>query len=130
MKIDDLNYFAETRGDLIPIEFDSLPFIPKRVFVVKGCPKGVIRGNHAHYTTKQYLICIQGEIKVFIYDGKDSKELILKEGQTTLIDVLQWDSQEFRTGNDVLLVMCSTPYSLEDYIFSIREFLKALKENQ
>ena len=128
MHIDNLKTFSDTRGDLIPVEFEDLPFTPKRVFIVKGCPAGAIRGNHAHYTTMQYLICLKGRIKVFVYDGNCSDECTLKEGQATFIDVLQWDSQEFITGKDVLLVICSTPFKIEDYIYNVLEFEKIKKK--
>ena len=56
--------FRSPKGLLAPIELGQLPFVPKRVFYVCGVPKGQERGNHAHYTTKQILTCIQGEIIV------------------------------------------------------------------
>ena len=67
-----LNVFSDNRGDLIPIEFHSLPFEPKRIFMVKNIPKLQTRGNHAHYTTKQIIFCVQGSVEVQIDDGKRS----------------------------------------------------------
>lgn len=128
MKIDNLKIFYDTRGDLIPIEFDQIPFIPKRCFIVKDCPAGMVRGNHAHYKTKQYLICLKGKIRVFVFDGIHSDECLLKEGQATLIENLRWDSQEFVTGDDLLLVLCSTSFTIEDYIFEMDNFLEIIKE--
>jgi len=38
-----------------------------------------------------------------------------------------WDAQRFKTGNDVLLVLCSTNYDLSDYILEMKDFLKITK---
>ncbi len=130
MEIKKLNTFHDSRGDLTPLEFFDLPFIPQRLFIVKNCEKGIKRGEHAHHKTKQFLICLKGIIKVVTHDGIAYDEGLLSEGYSTLIETYHWDWQEFLTGNDVLLVICSTPFDLKDYILDFDEFLEITKRRK
>lgn len=117
------NIFIDDRGCLIPIEFNDINFIPKRVFVVNNVPVGVIRGNHAHYKTKQLLICINGSVNVFLDNGKEKTKTFLNIGESILIPEMVWDSQEFLEENSEILVVCSTEYDINDYILDYNEFL-------
>lgn len=118
----------ERGGFLIPVEFKDLPFEPKRVFTVCDVPKNNIRGEHAHFQTQQFLICLKGEILVGLDFGSKCEEIILKQGETVFIDKMVWDYQQFLTGEDTLLVFASTPYDKNDYIFDKGEFYK--KQNK
>ena len=128
MEINKLPNFSDKRGDLIPLEFSLLPFFPRRLFIVKNVKKGIKRGEHAHHKTRQFLVCVKGEVKVVTHNGVAFNETTIKEGQTTLIEPYHWDWQEFLTGDDILLVVCSTPYNETDYIFNFDLFLKITKE--
>jgi len=119
-----LNSFSDKRGKLFPMEFGELPFVPKRMFYVQDVPKNTIRGEHAHYITKQLLICVCGEILVGLFDGKKTNEIILKKGESILVNNMIWDYQKFMTGDDVLLVLCSTPFDKTDYIDDKEKFTK------
>lgn len=120
--------FLDERGSLVPIEFNSLPFVPMRVFVVSGVPKNTIRGNHSHYTTKQYLLCLKGRIEVILHDGINESKIILEKNEGVLVSELMWDSQKFLTKKSELIVFCSTSYDHEDYIFDFDEFINFKKE--
>ncbi len=125
-----LKSFRDDRGDLTPLEFSDLPFLAQRLFVVKNCKTGIKRGEHAHYKTRQFLMCLKGRIKVVTHDGIKYDEEIITEGETTLIEPYHWDWQEFLTGNDVLLVVCSTPFDIHDYILNFERFLEITKERR
>jgi len=122
--VKQLTNFVENEGILYPIEFQSLDFEPKRIFFVTNVPKGEIRGKHAHYKTKQYLICVKGLIQISIYNGCVWDREIIGEGEYTFIDQLLWDEQKYLTGNDILLSICSTIYDKNDYINNILEYEK------
>lgn len=107
----------------MPVEFSCLPFEPKRIFTVSNVPKNNIRGNHSHYITKQLLVCVYGSILVGLDDGFKKQEITISDGQYILIENLIWDWQKFLTGNDFMLVFCSTPYDIKDYIFDYNQFL-------
>lgn len=111
-------------GDLIPIEFNEIQFQPKRIFSVSSVPKGQRRGGHAHFKTKRLFVCINGSVLVGLHDGKVQKETVLNKGDSIFVDNLIWDYQEFLTGNDFIVVLCSTNYNKSDYIEDFNQFLK------
>jgi len=124
-----IKIFTDERGgNLIPFEFKNLPFEPKRLFTVSNVPKNNVRGNHAHFNTQQFLICIFGKILVGLDDGKTKYETILSEGEFVLIKNLVWDYQKFLTGNDYIVVMCSTEYDIKDYIFDYNYFISYINK--
>lgn len=118
----------ERGGDLLPIEFNSLPFIPKRVFSVSNVPAGSIRGEHAHFETQQILFCVSGEILVGIDYGSHKTETLLKMGDSILVDKMAWDWQKFMTGNEFMFVLCSTNYDKSDYIEDLSLFYSFVKK--
>ena len=126
MFIESLKAYTDERGVLHPLNFDELPFTPRRMFLVSDVPAGVKRGDHAHYKTEQYLICLKGEIDVFLYDGQNTSRTTLQPMQGVYVPNLIWDSQVFKTGDDILLVFASTDYDREDYIECVGRF-EALK---
>lgn len=115
MNIDKFPIYCDCRGDLVPVEFSKIPFIPKRIFYVQNVPENMVRGEHGHFKCKQYYICVTGIIKVTIYDGKEQQSIMLNPGQGIFIDNMVWSSEKFCTGNDVLLVLCSHEYDKNDY---------------
>jgi dTDP-4-dehydrorhamnose 3,5-epimerase-like enzyme len=124
-KIKYNSYGDDKLGYLMPIEFDTIPFIPKRAFIVHSVNKDEVRGEHAHIKTEQLLVCVRGEIEVTILNSKWLEEkTILKEGDTFYIGRVVWGSQKFLTGNEIMLVFASTPYKIADYITNLEEFKK------
>lgn len=120
-----LNIFTDHRGgDLIPLNLDSLDFDVKRIFTVSNVPPGQIRGEHAHYETKQVLLCVRGKIIVNLDYGTHYEEFQIESGEWTYIDRMVWDSQKFVTGNEFMVVFCSTEYDISDYILDKEEFYK------
>jgi UDP-2-acetamido-3-amino-2,3-dideoxy-glucuronate N-acetyltransferase len=126
MKIIEFKSFEDDRGSLLPIEFEDLPFIPKRVFLINNVPVESIRGNHAHYETEQFLFCVNGSIEVILNNGESENCFIINKNQGVLVPKLIWDSQKFLYPNSTLLVLCSTKYDDRDYIFDFNLF-KSLK---
>lgn len=113
-----LKKISDTRGKLIAIE-DELPFIIKRVFYVFDVPANTTRGGHRHKATKQALICINGECVVHLNNGHEKKSYKLNNSDSCLIV----EPEDFHTMSDftpqsVLLVLASTKYDSEDYIFN------------
>jgi dTDP-4-dehydrorhamnose 3,5-epimerase-like enzyme len=120
-----INYksYGDVRGYLMPIEFATLPFIPKRSFVVHSVTKNEVRGEHAHIKTEQLLVCVKGEIEVTILNSKWIEEkTILKEGDTFYLGRVVWGKQKFLTGNEIMLVFASTEYNIDDYINDLEKF--------
>jgi dTDP-4-dehydrorhamnose 3,5-epimerase-like enzyme len=118
------NYTDVRGGILIPIEFNTIKFSPKRIFSVNDVPKNSIRGEHAHYKTEQLLVCVQGKIIVGLDNGKICEEYELNPGEAIYIDKMIWDYQKFITGNEFMLVLASTNYDPLDYINDKKEFYR------
>tara|TARA_R110000851_G_scaffold54271_1_gene128222 strand:- start:2812 stop:3195 length:384 start_codon:yes stop_codon:yes gene_type:complete len=112
------------RGTLSALDFGNLCFEPKRVFYVKDVPRLTERGNHAHYKTQQYLICLEGKIEVNLFDGFKKTKHLLEKNEMIFVDRLIWDSQIYMTGKDILLSVSSTEYDPSDYITDIEKFKK------
>jgi UDP-2-acetamido-3-amino-2,3-dideoxy-glucuronate N-acetyltransferase len=133
MFVESLKSYTDDRGDLYPINFNEIPFQPKRMFIVSEVPKGVKRGDHAHFETEQFLICLKGQVEVILYDGYETVKTVLNPMQGVYVPNLVWDSQIFNTGDDILLVLASTDYDREDYIedpavFKAHAVFKGLKK--
>tara|TARA_B100001094_G_C18110117_1_gene760653 strand:+ start:413 stop:829 length:417 start_codon:yes stop_codon:yes gene_type:complete len=127
--IDDVIFYnaktiVDDKGNLTPIEQSKdVPFDIKRVFYVYGVRGEAIRGRHAHYDTKQILICLKGKIDVICNDGKNEVRYLLESPQqAVLIPELIWDEQIYRSEDSILLSICSSYYEKKDYITDFEEF--------
>ena len=123
----NIQIFEDERGSLLPVEFKDLEFTPKRLFFINNVPQLVERGGHAHFKTKQILICVRGSVEVLLDDGKEKKTHLLSLGQSILIPEMVWDSQRFLDKDTEILVLCSTLYDKEDYIFDYDDFVKLIQ---
>ena len=121
----DLDSKKDTRGDLIPIEFQkNLKINIKRSFIVYG-NKNVDRGNHAHKECNQFLCCISGICEIKCDDGSNENMHVLDKPSTILkIPNMIWSSQKYKAKNTILLVLCDLEYSEEDYIRDYKKFLE------
>jgi len=118
------------RGKLSVVEFYDLPFMPKRAFYVYDVSDLETRGNHAHYRTQQFLICINGECGVGLYDGVDTSEVHLcTPNQGLYIPEMIWDSQIYSL-DATLVVLASTHYNPDDYINDYEEFKRISNEQK
>ena len=119
--------YEDERGLLAPIELDSLPFTPKRIFYVKNVPVNEVRGKHAHYKTKQLLVCLRGLIAVKLDHGGKWSEHYLRENESVFCDEMVWDEQTYLTEDAILLSICSTKHDPADYIRDYETFLQERK---
>jgi len=121
--------FVSAEGDLFALnkieEFDA-----RRFFYVTGVPKDSVRGNHAHKRDKQLLICLKGAVSVTLDSGASPSEFYLSEGKCVFMDTYVWGTQQYMTGDDILLVLCSEEHDPNDYITSYFHFLEELKEKR
>jgi acetyltransferase-like isoleucine patch superfamily enzyme/dTDP-4-dehydrorhamnose 3,5-epimerase-like enzyme len=120
----ELPAVEDLRGMLSFGEVDAhLPFTPKRYFIVYDVPTQEVRGEHAHRTLEQLLICVQGSVSVVVDDGRQRAEVILDRPDRGLyIPAMLWGIQYRYTRDAVLLVLASDKYQAEDYIRDYDEF--------
>lgn len=121
----------ETQGSLIPLDFDKdIPFKVKRMFYVYGVAGNSVRGKHAHFTTKQVLICLSGVCKIICKDGKKQKTITLEDPTKGIyIPEMLWDEQIYTSPETILLVLSSTLYDRDDYIENWKYF-ERIKTNK
>ena len=128
MNIEKVNLVShgDSRGQLIAIEeYDEIPFKIKRVYYIYDTNSDVTRGCHAHRTLKQLLVCVSGNCKIRLDDGKDCQIVLLdKPNEGILICDTIWREMFDFSKDAVLLVLASDIYDEKDYIRDYQEFLK------
>lgn len=114
----------DLRGNLSVGEFGrSVPFDAKRYFLVFGVPNAEIRGEHAHRTCKQFLVCVKGSCSVVADDGRHREEFTLDDPAVALyLPPLTWGIQYKYSVDAVLLVFASEFYDSAEYIRDYAEF--------
>lgn len=96
---------------------DDLPFEIKRFFWIYDVEAGSIRGQHAHYSSHQIIVCISGslEIRLTDLDGNQQKHVLNQANTGLLIPPMIWHEMEFGK-NTIVQVFASTIYDENDYI--------------
>jgi len=111
----------DLRGFLSAAE--NLPFEVKRFFLVFDVPSREVRGEHAHRTCHQFLVCVHGECHVIADDGNTREEIVLDSPSIGVhIAPMVWATQYRYSGDAVLMVLASDIYRPEDYIRDYAEF--------
>src|SRR5579862_7577841 len=73
-----LRFVRDLRGSLSAGEMpDDIPFMPCRYFTVFDVPNQRVRGEHAHRSCEQFLVCLRGFVTVLVDDGESREELVL-----------------------------------------------------
>jgi acetyltransferase-like isoleucine patch superfamily enzyme/dTDP-4-dehydrorhamnose 3,5-epimerase-like enzyme len=105
-----------------------VPFEVKRYFLVFGVPGQHIRGEHAHKTLHQFLVCVHGSCNVVADDGLNREEFVLdKPSIGVYLPPMTWGVQYKYTQDAVLLVLASDYYDAADYIRNYDEFRRMVK---
>lgn len=128
----ELPSHGDARGQLIPLEGKSevVPFDVKRVYCIFDTTPGTVRGNHAHKTLKQILICVSGACTIVceMPDGTRSEHRLDWPTKGLLIEGLVWREMKDFSKDAVLLVLASEHYNPDDYIRDYAAFKKAARE--
>jgi UDP-2-acetamido-3-amino-2,3-dideoxy-glucuronate N-acetyltransferase len=110
---------------------NQIPFEIKRYFLVFSVPGRHIRGEHAHRTLHQFLICVQGTCRCVVDDGKNRQEHLLNHPSKGVhVPPLHWCVQYHYSADAVLLVLASEHYDPADYIRDYSEFLRVVHAGQ
>lgn len=121
----DLNYWNDERGTLGVYEqnYKELHKI-KRVFWITVNMEGQIRGEHAHKSTSQLMICISGKMEVQCYDlnGFCNKYILEQSGKALLVPPMIWSTQKYVTSTSTLMVMCDQIFDENEYIRDKADF--------
>jgi len=130
VRIVELPLILDLRGTLSFAEVGQmLPFTPKRFFMVFDVRNREIRGEHAHQSCHQFLVCVKGSCSVVVDDGKNREEYQLDQPNLGLyIPAMIWGVQYKYTPDSVLLVFASEKYDTRDYIRDYDEFLSLVSK--
>jgi len=127
----ELPRISDQRGHLSFAEIrQALPFAAARYFLVFGVPSREVRGEHAHRTLSQFLVCVRGSCTVRLLDGAGSDEVVLDRPDLGLsVPPMIWTTQYKYSSDAVLLVLASDVYREDDYIRDLDEFLALRKSS-
>jgi len=119
----------DARGALTAVESGiDLPFSVARVFYVHSVVSD--RGGHAHRTTRQVAVAVNGRLRMVLSDGKQSMELTLDDPATGVYipPMVFVRMQEFSPGA-VCLVFASDHYEPSRSLRSWEAFLAEVQSN-
>ena len=124
-----LRQVSDLRGSLSVGEFpDDIPFPVRRYFVIYDVPSAETRGEHAHLTCHEFLICVKGSVAVVVDDGQRRQEFLLDSPELGLhMPPMVWGIQYKYSSDAVLLVFASHHYEADDYVRDYDRFV-ALKQ--
>ena len=128
MKKYSFKKYTKKSGSLIPFSLkEEIPFKTKRIFIIYG-NKNFVRGNHAHFKCKQFLVPIFGSMEIE-YENKKGKYKIninYKKKRGILLKPKTWCRIKFNTNKSILMVFCNREYEFSDYIEKYEKFLKII----
>jgi acetyltransferase-like isoleucine patch superfamily enzyme len=120
LRVDDV------RGALSVAEVGAdIPFEVKRFLAIYDVPSKDTRGERAHLTCEQFLVCIRGSAALVVDDGHRRAEVILNQPDLGVhIRSMIWTVLYRHTADAILLVFASQHYDPDDYIRDYDEFLR------
>jgi len=108
-----------------------VPFDIKRYFLVFEVSSERIRGEHAHRTLHQFLICVNGRCHLVADDGENRQEFVLNSPAIGVhLPPMVWGAQYKYTKDAVLLALVSDIYDPDDYIRDYSEFQRLRKQSE
>lgn len=124
-KIIELPKIEDPRGNLSFVEqFKHTPFQIKRVYWIYDVPGGQVRGGHAFKEQQELIIALSGSFDILVDDGIEKLTFSLNRSYYGLyLPAGMWRQMQNFSTNSLALVLSSTHYNREDYIYDYNEFL-------
>ena len=122
------NKYIKKSGTLVPFSLNKeIPFKTKRIFIIYG-NKNFVRGNHAHFKCKQFLVPIYGSMTIEYENStiKNKIKIDYKNKEGFLLEQKTWCKIKFNTNHSILMVFCDREYEFSDYIENYKDFLKLI----
>lgn len=116
----------DMRGTLSVAEVgQDIPFEVKRFFAVYEVPSKSVRGERAHRTCEQFIVCLRGSVSLVVDDGRQRAEMILDRATVGVhVRKMVWTVLYRHTDDAVTLNFASAHYDPTDYIRDYDEFLR------
>lgn len=124
----DFDIRGDDRGSLIALEGNkNVPFEIKRVYYIFDTKQDVSRGFHAHQNLEQVCVCVKGQCRFVLDNGKEKESVVLDRPDFGLyINHMTWREMHDFSEDCVLVVLASQPYDESDYIRDYEDFLKVV----
>lgn len=129
IEIINLPKILDRRGNLSIIEeFKNIPFKIERTYWIYDVPGGEARGGHAYKENQEFIVALSGSFDVILDDGTGKKTYHLNRSYYGLyVPKGIWREMNNFSTNSLALILASTPYNAEDYIYDYQSFLKLRK---
>lgn len=131
VKIITLPKILDTRGNLSVIEgTKDIPFRIERTYWIYDVPGGEKRGGHAYKNNQEFIVALSGSFDVILDDGHECRTYSLNRSYYGLyVPRGLWRVMENFSTNSFALIVASTKYDKEDYVYEYREFVQGSKIN-
>ena len=125
IQIIQLPKILDKRGNLSVIEeWKNIPFKIARTYWIYDVPGGEARGGHAYRENQEFIVALSGSFDVILDDGKERKTYSLNRSYYGLyVPKGIWREMNNFSTNSLALILSSTPYDAEDYIYDYEQFL-------
>lgn len=126
-QIIELPKILDKRGNLSIIEeFKNIPFKIERTYWIYDVPGGESRGGHAYRENEEFIVALSGSFDVVLDDGSNRKVFSLNRSYYGLyVPKGLWREMNNFSTNSLALVLPSTSYNPQDYIYDYKEFVNS-----
>jgi len=125
----DVATVKDPRGCLSSIEATmDIPIEVKRIFYMHHVVTD--RGGHAHMDTDQVIIAMSGTLKIRLFDGIDTRDLVMDDCTKGLYvpRLIFIDLYDF-SPDGVCLVLANTHYDMKKSLRNMHDYLEYIKNN-
>lgn len=125
-RIINLPRIPDPRGNLSVVEqLKEIPFKIDRAFLMYDVPGGEKRGGHAYKQSNEFIIALSGSFDIITDNGRTKQTFSLNRSYYGLfVPNGTWRYMENFSTNSLALVLSSTHYDENDYIYDYQDFLK------
>ena len=118
--------FLDERGNLSVVESQKqVPFRFRRCYWIYDVPGGELRGSHAFKNQHEVIVALSGSFDAVIHDGKEEKRYSLSRSYYGLyLPPMHYRTLDNFSTNSLALVISSTPYEEDDYIWERDDFCR------
>ena len=119
----------DNRGNLSFIEEENhIPFNIKRTYWIYDVPGGEHRGGHAFKETQEFIVALSGSFDVVLHNGNEEFRFSLNRSYFGVyVPKMIWRKLENFSTNSLALILASTAYNANDYIYYFDDFKLLLK---
>lgn len=124
-QIIDLPKILDRRGNLSIIEeLKNIPFKIERVYWIYDVPGGEKRGGHAYKENQEFIVALSGSFDVILDNGGERRTFSLNRSYYGLyVPKGLWREMENFSTNSLALILSSTPFNADDYIYDYEQFI-------